>query len=127
VRRTESCEKIVILQHDLATLVFPSIATTIVSFHTLEHIQPDRLPSTMKHFYGALRPDGNLVISVPYQKAYDNPAHLSYFSVSDIRSLCESSGFVTVECYRDRTVDLFGNRHDCITGLFRKAAVAFRG
>lgn len=109
-----------ILHSDITTFEFEGLANTIVSFHTLEHIEPDWVVATVERFWLNLRPGGVVIVSVPYRNAYANADHKSSFEVGDVSLLFDFVGFEELECYRDQTVDGYGNQHDCITGLFRK-------
>jgi SAM-dependent methyltransferase len=76
----------------------------VVSFETLEHVVNPR--SLLKQFYNVLRPDGYLLCSVPNGAKEEreggefiNKYHLHSFSLDDITSLFEESGFVIDRVY----------------------------
>jgi len=94
-------------------------ADTIISFHTLEHIYPQDIKNFLKCAYHALNEGGHFVISIPYDHAYSDPCHVSFFTESGLIQVMEASGFKTIECFKD---DRF-NEKDLLTGLFKKIKI----
>lgn len=82
------------------------------SFHTLEHIHINDYDLVFSEWKRVIKNNGNFLISVPYDHAYDDPCHMNYFNESSISELFKSYGFEIVEVYRD-TRDNF----DCLNLL----------
>lgn len=88
----------------------------LMSFHTLEHIYPQDVDSFIKEIFRVLKPGGHLLISIPYDHAYPDPAHVGFYTEDDLMNLFEKWGFYTVECMKD---DRWFEK-DLLTGLFQK-------
>lgn len=90
---------------------------TIISFHTLEHIYPEDMDTTLKRLFDSLNYDGYFVVSLPYEHAYDDGVqHVSFFNETSLKEVFEKNGFVTIECFKDnRGVD-----PNILTGIFKK-------
>jgi cyclopropane fatty-acyl-phospholipid synthase-like methyltransferase len=90
---------------------------TIVSFHALEHIFPEDVTSFVTNMYKHLKTNGSVIISIPYQNAYDDPHHAATYDENTLAEVMESGGFVTVDCARD---DRWPIEKDLLTGRFIK-------
>jgi len=113
----EKTSKMSFSKEDICHLNYVKAFDTIVSFHTLEHVIAPL--SAIRNMFRAMD-TGFVIISVPYGRAYFNPDHRHFFTVQDIVSLLTKVGFIEIECYHDRRVDVHGDQHDCVTGLFLK-------
>lgn len=88
-----------------------------VSFHTLEHIYPEDAERFAAECFRTLRPGGHMLISIPYEAAYPDPAHVAFYNVESLTKLYESVGFQTIECMKDNR---WPEQKDLLTGLFCK-------
>lgn len=115
------------IQHDNIDIVFQNdyldnikIKDTyfdfLMSFHTIEHIYPENIDNVLKEFYRILKKDGYILISIPYEHAYPDKAHVAFYNEKTLTELFESNGFKTVECYKDDRFD----QKNLLTGLFSK-------
>ncbi len=111
--------KVKYIQADLREFSLPDPVDNAISFHTLEHICEQDLNVVLQRFRLVIVPDGHIVVSVPYDMAYYMPDHVSFFTTKKLTALFETNGFKTVECYRDKRKDNYGNKHNCITGVFQ--------
>lgn len=55
-------------------------------------------------------------MSIPYDRAYMDPCHVSFYTEDSLSRLMEQAGFETIECFKD---DRFTEK-DLLTGLFKK-------
>lgn len=116
------------VEKDITKLTVPKVKfDSAISFHTLEHIKD--VGTAIKKMHGQLKVGGYLIVSVPFMGAYWNETHLHQFNIDTLRNLMETGTmikekkptlFKTVELYHDTRIDNYGDKHDCITGLFRK-------
>lgn len=90
----------------------------VQSFHTLEHIYPTDADKFLKEAYRTLKPGGLFLISIPYDHAYPDVAHVAFYTVETLCKLFESNGFDTIECMKDNR----WMEKDLLTGLFKKKA-----
>jgi SAM-dependent methyltransferase len=88
----------------------------IQSFHTLEHIFPKDAPKFLSEAHRTLKTGGIFLISIPYDHAYPDNAHVAFYTVDTLSQLFESNGFETIECMKDNR----WNEKDLLTGMFRK-------
>lgn len=88
----------------------------LMSFHTIEHIYPDNIHNVVKEFYRILKSGGYILISIPYEHAYPDKAHVAFYNEKTLVELFESCGFKTLECYKDDRFD----QKNLLTGLFFK-------
>ena len=89
---------------------------TIVSFHVLEHIYEEDRDQFLSNIFDMLNAGGFFIISIPYEKNYEDPCHVCYYNETNLVSLLERIGFETIECFKD---DRFREKN-MLTGLFRK-------
>jgi ubiquinone/menaquinone biosynthesis C-methylase UbiE len=89
----------------------------LVSFHTLEHIYPSDATKFASEVFRILKPGGHFLISIPYQHAYPDPAHVAFYNVETLTGLMEGVGLVTIECMEDNR---WPNEKDLLTGVFYK-------
>jgi SAM-dependent methyltransferase len=93
---------------------------SIVTFHTLEHIFQKDLNKVISEAYRILKPNGYVIISIPYEKAFDTLIqHVSYFNEKSLMKLFEINGFKTIECYKDIRFENTPGRW-CLTAIFKK-------
>lgn len=71
------------------------------SFHTLEHIYPEDLSKVLDEFYRVLKPNGYILINVPYKNAYPDNQHVSFFDEFDLKQYFETAGFLVEESFED--------------------------
>ena len=88
-----------------------------MSFHTLEHIFPDDVALFVKEIHRILKDGGHVLISIPYDHAYPDPAHVAFYTVDSICALFESNGFYTIEALKDNR---WPDQKDLLTALFMK-------
>ena len=88
----------------------------IMTFHTLEHIYPQDVDSFVKEIHRTLKPGGHVLISIPYDHAYPDEAHVGFYKEPDMIQLFERHGFFVVECIKDDRWE----QKDLLTGLFLK-------
>lgn len=86
----------------------------IQSFHTLEHIYPEDINKVISEAYRLLKSGGHILISIPYDHAYPDEAHVAFYNVDSLCKLFEDNGFITIECMKDNR----WNEKDLLTGLF---------
>lgn len=87
-----------------------------MTFHTLEHIYPEDADIFVQEMYRVLKEDSYLLISIPYERAYPDPAHVAFYNVESICELFNRNGFETTECIRDNR----WNEGELLTGVFYK-------
>lgn len=88
----------------------------VLSMHTLEHIYPHDAQTVAKEMFNIIKPGGFLVISIPYENSYPDPAHVAFYNERSLSSLMQSVGFVCMEVFKD---DRFEQKN-LLTGLFFK-------
>lgn len=88
----------------------------LMSFHTLEHIYPCDVDCFIKEVFRILKPGGYMLISIPYNHAYPDPAHVGFYTEDDLINIFEKLGFYTVDCLKD---DRWSEKN-LLTGLFQK-------
>jgi len=101
---------------DLTTGALPDIYDTIVSFHTLEHIYPEDVDSFITNIYNALKPNGHLIIGLPYETAYPDPCHVAFYNEVTLNNVMTRNSFKLVTCFKD-------DRHfekNILTGIYTK-------
>ena len=60
---------------------------TIVSFHTLEHIYPEDVNFVLSKLYNSLSKDGYLIISIPYENAFDDGTqHVAFYNEKSLKN-----------------------------------------
>lgn len=92
----------------------------LMSFHTLEHIYPEDASKFVRESLRVLKPGGHMLISIPYEKAYPDPAHVAFYNVESLTKIFEENGFYTIECMKDNR---WPEQKDLLTGLFYKPNV----
>lgn len=90
----------------------------IMSFHTLEHIYPEDSNRFAQETYRVLKPGGYFLISIPYDHAYPDPAHVAFYNVDSLCKLFEDNGFETIECMKDNR---WQDQKKLLTALFTKS------
>jgi ubiquinone/menaquinone biosynthesis C-methylase UbiE len=88
----------------------------LMSFHTLEHIYPVDAPKFVSEIFRMLAPGAKFLISIPYERAYPDPAHVAFYNVESVCALFEDAGFETIECLKDNR----WSEKNLLTGLFEK-------
>jgi len=89
---------------------------TIITFHTLEHIYPEDVDLVLTKLKNLLSPKGYLIISIPYEMAYNDPKqHVAYYNENSLSNVFMKNGFEKIECYMDTNCGAGG----ILTGLFR--------
>jgi 2-polyprenyl-3-methyl-5-hydroxy-6-metoxy-1,4-benzoquinol methylase len=92
---------------------------TIVSFHTLEHIYPEDVDVFIKNIYKMLNVGGNFIISIPYEKAYDNTDtvhHVAYYNEVSLNGVMERNKFTLIKSFKDDR----WNEKNILTGIYKK-------
>ena len=97
------------------------IFDTIISFHTLEHIYPKDATLFVSEVCRTLKPGGYFIISIPYQRAYPDPAHVAFYDEHSLSELFETNGFQTIQCIKDDR----WKQKDLLTGVFMKLFSSF--
>ena len=87
-----------------------------MSFHTLEHIYPEDASKYVKEILRILKPGGHFLISIPYEHAYPDFAHVAFYNVESLCLLFESAGFYTIEAMKDNR----WNEKELLTAMFMK-------
>lgn len=72
-----------------------------MTFHTLEHIYPQDADKFVSEMFRVLKEDSHLLISIPYERAYPDPAHVAFYNVQSLNELFNRNGFETIECIKD--------------------------
>jgi ubiquinone/menaquinone biosynthesis C-methylase UbiE len=88
----------------------------LMSFHVLEHIYPEDSVQFVNELYRILKPGGYLVLSIPYERAYPDTAHVAFYNVESVCKLFEGCGFYTIECMKDNR----WKEKELLTALFTK-------
>jgi 2-polyprenyl-3-methyl-5-hydroxy-6-metoxy-1,4-benzoquinol methylase len=73
----------------------------ITFFHTLEHIFPEHVDTTIENIKKLLSKNGTLIVSLPYGFAHDPGTHTQTFDEISLCELFEQRGFKTVKCIKD--------------------------
>lgn len=74
-------------------------ASVVCSSHSLEHLRPDSLRSTLGEIHRLLERNGILVLEVPFESDVElsssvgHAPHLSFFSLASIKHLLSNAGF----------------------------------
>lgn len=89
---------------------------TVISFHTLEHIYPEDVPTFLQNIYNKLKKGGYFIISIPYKNAYSDECHVSFYDECTLNELCNRTGFFTIECVKDER----WTEKDLLTAVFLK-------
>jgi 2-polyprenyl-3-methyl-5-hydroxy-6-metoxy-1,4-benzoquinol methylase len=109
--------KISFILGNILDVVFDKKFDSIISFHTLEHIYPEDVDIVLEKLYNSLTDNGNFIISIPYEHAFDDGTqHVAFYNELTLSELFEKHNFKTVECLHD-------NRHSeggILTGIFKK-------
>lgn len=89
--------------------------------HVLEHIYEKDRDNITRELKRVLKKDGFLLITVPYELAYDDGfQHVAFFDVKSLSNIMKTLGFTIIECYRDRRRDIHTpNGHDCLNILLK--------
>lgn len=88
----------------------------ITSFHTLEHIYECDIDNVIKEMNRILKPEGHVLISIPYQKNYPDPCHVAFYDEITLKQLFERHNFKTIFCIEDNRWKEKG----LLTALFQK-------
>lgn len=86
---------------------------TILSTAVLEHILPEKLPSTVKALYNCLKPNGKIFINVPNEDdleskfdfcpncgaSFNREQHFTSFNSQNLKDVMSKAGFKTLACY----------------------------
>jgi len=89
-----------------------------MTFHTLEHIYPQDADKFVSEMFRVLKDDSHLLISIPYERAYPDPAHVAFYNVQSLNELFNKNGFETIECIKDDR----WNEGGLLTGVYYKPA-----
>lgn len=111
--------KVEFIQADFKKLPFgANYFDNAYCFHVLEHIYSEDLKYVIDEFQRVLKNGAHFVVTVPYDKAYDDGIqHVSFFKESSLRKLLSNQGFNVIECYRDQRADKYTAQNDCINAL----------
>lgn len=88
----------------------------LMSFHVLEHVYPEDADAFVSEAFRALRPGGSILISIPYDTAYPDAAHVAFYKEDTLCDLFQRNGFTVSECIKDDR----WNQKDLLTGVFVK-------
>lgn len=91
----------------------------IITFHTLEHIYEQDLDDVIKEKVRLLKPDGTLIVSVPYKDAFKSYKHVSFFDEKSLDDLLTKNGLYQEELYVDKRMSEEPNTF-CLTGIYKK-------
>ena len=95
----------------------PTKYDTITSFHTLEHIIREDVPSFVNNMFRNLNEGGCVIISIPYMHHYEDPHHVVFYDEKLLTKTFTSAGFTTVECLKD---DRWEMEKNLLTAVFKK-------
>jgi ubiquinone/menaquinone biosynthesis C-methylase UbiE len=94
----------------------PASLDFAVSFHVLEHIFRDDLHVVLEQVRRVLKPGGVFIVGTPYDRAYPDPCHVSFFKEADMQELVTAHGFETLVIMKDdRWI-----QKDLLTAVFKK-------
>lgn len=88
----------------------------ITTFHTLEHIYECDVDDVVKEMNRILKPNGHILISIPYKYNYPDPCHVSFYDEISLKHLFEANNFKTIYCIEDNR----WNEKGLLTALFQK-------
>jgi 2-polyprenyl-3-methyl-5-hydroxy-6-metoxy-1,4-benzoquinol methylase len=88
----------------------------ITSFHTLEHIYGFDVDNVVKEMYRILKPNGHILISIPYKTNYPDTCHVAFYDEISLKFLFEKHNFITLRCFEDNRWEQKG----LLTALFQK-------
>lgn len=88
----------------------------LMSFHVLEHIYSEDIDKVLDEIWRILKPQGTILISIPYDHAYPDPAHVAFYNVDSLSALFEKHNFEVIECMKDNR----WHEKNLLTGVFRK-------
>jgi len=109
-------DKVKFLSGNFLNENFDNYFDTIYTFHTLEHIYPEDLDYILQKFYVSLKSGGHIIVCVPYEKCYNDPAHVNYFNSQNLADIFTKNNFKTLECIEDNRWSESG----LVTGIFLK-------
>lgn len=89
----------------------------ITTFHTLEHIYVCDVDNVVREMYRILKPNGLVLISIPYKTNYPDPCHVAFYDDFSLKDLFEKHDFKTLQCFEDNRWKQKG----LLTALFQKA------
>lgn len=89
---------------------------TITTFHTLEHIYPWDTDDVIKEMWRILKPNGHVLISIPYKHHYPDKCHVAFYDEITLKNVFEKQLFTTMYCFEDNR----WSEQGLLTGLFRK-------
>lgn len=89
----------------------------ITTFHTLEHIYISDVDDILREMYRILKPNGYVLISIPYKENYPDPCHVAFYDEDSLRELFKKHNFITIHCFEDNR----WNQQGLLTALFLKA------
>lgn len=88
----------------------------IISFHTLEHIYECDVDNVIKEMNRILKPQGHILISIPYKYHYPDPCHVSFYDEITLKQLFEKHNLITIYCIEDNR----WHEKGLLTALFQK-------
>jgi SAM-dependent methyltransferase len=83
-------------------------------FQVLEHMTDEEVDPVLSNLQRVIKPSGKMLITVPYDRAYDCSAHKRYFDLVGLQLMFEAAGWKVLECYRDERNDKNGETHNRI-------------
>jgi len=86
---------------------------SLLTFHMIEHLFPEDLDDGIQQMKRILKPEGYLIVSIPWETAHDSGNHCTFWNDVTLIELFENHGFETYDCFREI------NNH--LTGAFRNA------
>jgi 2-polyprenyl-3-methyl-5-hydroxy-6-metoxy-1,4-benzoquinol methylase len=101
---------------DLTKTKLDKTFDTIISFHTLEHIYEEDVNVFVSNIYDMLGADRYFIISIPYERAYADHRHVSYYNEESLNNLMIKAGFTPIKCFRDER----WNEKNLLTALYKK-------
>lgn len=91
----------------------------ITSFHTLEHIYECDVDSVIIEMKRILKPQGHILISIPYKTNYSDPCHVAFYDEITLKNIFEKHNFKTLYCIEDNRWKEKG----LLTALFQKQII----
>lgn len=88
---------------------------SVMSFHTLEHIYKSDHDKFLHNISKILKPNGIVVVSIPYDHGYGSVEHVSFFKEDSLAQLFNQHKFTTIEIEHLHALNF-------LTGVFKNGA-----